>query len=85
MLTPRENFEEMRKGGKPERFVKQYEAFAMVFTPCFTNMGGAMKPGDINKKNAWGVTISWEEGQPGAFPIHNENTIVIKDMEEWQE
>ena len=83
-LTPRENLIETMKGGKPERFVKQYEAFGIVFTA--TNRArNNPKPGEINKKNAWGVTISWAEGQPGAFPVHTPDKIVCKDIEEWKE
>ena len=32
MLTPRQNFNEVIKGGKPERFVKQYE-FIKILSP----------------------------------------------------
>ena len=35
-LTPRENLIEVMKGGKPERFVKQYEAFNIPFRDLAT-------------------------------------------------
>lgn len=84
MLTARENFEETRKGGHPDRFVKQYEYIGMIMTPCMDG-GGPAKPGDLNCVNYWGVTSSWVPGQPGAFPVHNEDTIVIKDFENWKD
>ncbi len=83
-LTPRENLIETMKGGKPERFVKQYEAFGIVFTAA-NRARNNPKPGEVNKINNWGVTISWAEGQPGAFPVHTPDKIVCKDIEEWQE
>ena len=33
MLTKRQNMVETMRGGKPDRFVKGYEALALVFTP----------------------------------------------------
>ncbi len=83
-LTPRENLIETMKGGKPERFVKQYEAFGIVFTAA-NRARNNPKPGELNKINNWGVTISWADGQPGAFPVHTPDKIVCKDIEEWQE
>ena len=83
-LTPRENLLEVMKGGKPERFVKQYEAFGMVFTTCNRHRNNP-KYGEVNKINNWGVTVSWAEGQPGAFPVHTQDKIVVKDIECWQD
>ena len=83
-LTPRENLIETMKGGKPERFVKQYEAFGIVFTAA-NRARNNPKPGEVNKINNWGVTISWAEGQPGAFPVHTPDKIVCKDIEEWKD
>ena len=85
-LTPRENLIETMKGGKPERFVQQYEAFNTPFRDLATyRWRNNPRPGEIDKKNNWGVTVSWAEGQPGAFPNHRPDLIVCKDIEEWQE
>lgn len=84
MLTPRQNLMETIKGGKPDRFVKQYEAFEVIFTAAHRARNNP-KYGELNKVNNWGVTVSWAEGQPGAFPVHKPDTIVVKDIEEWQE
>ena len=32
MLTPRENYLELVKGGKPDRLVNGYEPFAFIFS-----------------------------------------------------
>jgi len=82
MLTKRQNLVEVMKGGNPDRFVKQYEAFAMMMKTPITRL----KPpvgGEI--VNEWGVTVRWPEGQLGAFPVHDEEHIVVKDITKWQD
>ncbi|KNZ40587.1 uroporphyrinogen decarboxylase family protein [Acetobacterium bakii] len=82
MLTKKQNLVEVMKGGNPDRFVKQYEAFAMMMRTPITRI----KPpigGEI--VNEWGVTIRWPEGQLGAFPVHDEEHIVIKDITKWRD
>jgi hypothetical protein len=82
MLTKRQNLAEVLKGGNPDRFVKQYEAFALMMkTPI-----SRLKPpvgGQI--VNEWGVTLSWPEGQLGSFPVHDKEHIVIKDITKWRD
>ena len=84
MLTKRQNLLETIRGGNPDRFVKQYEAFAMQVPNGFSIHNPAPKPGQMNVVNAWGVTRSWPAGMPGAFPVHTPDKIVIQDIEEWQ-
>lgn len=84
MLTERENFLEVVRRGKPERFANQYDAFKMVRNPVLAHRNQA-KRGEINKVNDWGCTVSWAEDQPGAFPVHKPGTIVMPDVEEWRE
>ena len=84
MLTKRQNLLETIRGGNPDRFVDQYEAFAMQVPNGFSIHNPAPKPGEMNVVNAWGVTRSWPAGMPGAFPEHAPEKIVIKDIEEWQ-
>ena len=84
MLTKRQNLLETIRGGNPDRFVNQYEAFAMQVPNGFSIHNPAPKPGEMNIVNAWGVTRSWPTGTPGAFPVHTPEKIVIKDIEEWQ-
>ena len=85
MLTKRQNLLETIRGGNPDRFVKQYEAFAMQIPNGFSIHNPAPKPGQLNVVNAWGVTRSWPTGMPGAFPVHTPDKIVIKDIENWRE
>ena len=84
MLTKRQNFLETIRGGKPDRYVKCYEALALVPTPyALTNP--RPKKGGEPVVNKWGVTISYPENAPGPFPVHDEEHIVIKDIERWRD
>ncbi|MBF7097795.1 uroporphyrinogen decarboxylase family protein [Alkalibacter mobilis] len=82
MLTRRQNLVEVMKGGNPDRFVKQYEAFAMMMKTPITRL----KPpigGEI--VNEWGITVRWPEGQLGAFPVHDEEHKLVKDITKWKD
>ena len=86
MLTAKENMRQtILKDGKPDRFVNQYEAIKLMFTPILMHNGGAPARGIVDSLNAWGVTMSWPENVPGAFPVHTADKIVIKDIEHWQD
>ncbi|MGI6220416.1 MAG: uroporphyrinogen decarboxylase family protein [Coriobacteriales bacterium] len=84
MLTVKQNFLETIRGGKPDRFVKQFEPFHLVFTPIHFHRNDPT-PGEIDKVNDWGVTVSWAPGQPGMFPNHRPDLIVCPDIEEWKD
>ena len=84
MLTAKQNMIEVIKGGKPDRFVNQYEAIQLLFHP-FMMRSPLLKPGDMNVKNAWGITNSFPFGTPGAFPVHTPDKIVIQDIENWKD
>jgi len=86
MLTAKENLLETIRGGKPDRFVNQYEAFQMLPHPfiMFGN-GPRTMPGQMNQKNAWGIVSSWPEHTPAPFPEHSPDKLVVKDIECWQD
>lgn len=84
MLTKRENLLETIHGGNPDRYVNQYEAFALLRANPFADTNPNPAPGQLNVVNAWGVTKSWPKGTPGAFPVHDEEHIVCKDIAEWR-
>ncbi len=85
MLTKRENLMETIHGGHPDRFVNQYEAFALQMVTPYTLTNPAPKLGEENVINAWGVKRSYPVGTPGPFPVHNEESIVCKDITRWKE
>ncbi|NLT15252.1 MAG: uroporphyrinogen decarboxylase [Clostridiales bacterium] len=85
MLTKRQNLMETITGGKPDRFVNQYEPFAIMYGTPVTMQSPMPMPGQHNVVDAWGVTRSWPEGTPGAFPVHDEQHIVVKDIARWRD
>lgn len=85
MLTKKQNLLETIRGGHPDRFVNQFEAFKIVKnSPYFAN-NPAPARGELNIVDAWGVTQSFPEGTPGAFPVHTPEKIVIKDITHWRD
>ncbi len=85
MLTKRQNLLETIRGGNPDRYVNQFEFFATIRNTPFLKSNRSPKPGEENVVNAWGVTRSWPAGMPGAFPVHDAEHIVIKDIEHWKD
>ncbi|MBF7096755.1 uroporphyrinogen decarboxylase family protein [Alkalibacter mobilis] len=81
MLSKKQNLLETISGGKPDRFVNQYE-FMDIIMEC--PMGTMAGPGQTIV-NEWGITFSWPEGQIGGFPVHDEEHIVLKDITKWKE
>ena len=86
MLTPRENFmETITKGGKPDRFVKQYEAVKIVRNdPVFRFLRGNFIKG-TDFIDRWGTTMSWPEDQCGATPHITEEKKVLRDISHWRD
>jgi len=80
MLTKRQNFMETIKGGNPDRFVKQFEFLDFIYE---APMEIDPEPG-TEIKNGWGITWRWPEGQLGAFPVHDDEHKVLKDITEWK-
>ena len=85
MLTAKENFRECIRGGHPDRYVNQYEALQLMFSPYTFHSNLLLSPGQKNVVSAWGVTNSFPEGTPGSFPVHTPDKIVVKDIEDWKE
>lgn len=85
MLTKRQNLLETIRGGNPDRYVNQFEAFKIVTRTPFSLVNKAPKKGELNVVNAWGVTRSWPADNPGPFPVHDKEHILVQDVEHWKE
>lgn len=83
MLTPRENFLETIRGGKPDRYVNQYEYMALMMSPIGGDAYARLVPG-TSVVNDWGVTLCFQENTPGPFPVLDEEHKVLKDVTEWK-
>ncbi|MCQ2405642.1 MAG: uroporphyrinogen decarboxylase (URO-D) [Oscillospiraceae bacterium] len=87
MLSRVDNFlETLKKDGKPDRFVKQFEATSMVpgDPVCFYIRGNRF-PGMEPLIDRWGTRIVWPAGEIGAIPDPNPAYQVVKDICDWQD
>ena len=86
MLTGKENLREtMKKDGNPDRYVKQYE-FLHLLVPDTYYMGDyPFIPGSPDGVDQFGVTWTLPLGQMGAFPLHDDEHRVLKDITQWRE
>ena len=80
MLTKRKNLIETIRGGKPDRFVKQYEFMNLI--QGIPDLTKAEKGETVT--NEWGVTLTFREDQPGRFPLHDDEHKVVKDVKQWK-
>lgn len=84
MLTKRENLLETINGGKPDRFVKQYEYLNQIAEAAFSMQGIPFVPVEGFPVDQWGITWRFPKGQIGGFPVHDEEHKVIKDITQWE-
>ena len=85
MLTKRQNLLEVINCGNPDRYVNQWEAFAIQRRNPMSVISPSVRKGQTMIRNAWGVYRSFPENVPGAFPVHDPEHIVIKDVEHWRD
>lgn len=80
MLTKKQNLIETMSGGKPDRFVKQFEFMELIME---APRDYRPAPGGTCKSK-WGITFTWPEGQLGVFPLHDAEHKVLKDITDWR-
>lgn len=87
MLSAKQNFlETIKKGGKPDRLVKQFEGTTMlVGDPVNFYVRGIREKGMPAKRDLWGTTIIWPEDSPAAMPHVTDDLKVVKDVTTWRE
>ena len=83
MLTKRQNMMECIRGGNPDRYVKQYEALALVRFDPFKDWSHLESEGYM--LDNWGVYQGKIPGQSGLFPMHDMEHRVVKDIENWRD
>lgn len=85
MLTVKENVLEMlKKDGHPDSYVHQFD-FLNCLMPDLYYMGDyPLEPGKEGY-DQFGVFWRFPYGQMGAFPVHDEEHRVLKDITKWRE
>ena len=84
MLTPKENYFELLNGGKPDRFVNQYEPFQFILgDPLMAVTRGGRARGK-DAKDGWGTLIRWKAEDHAGIPYITDETKVCPDITEWQ-
>ncbi len=86
MQSPKEIFLELlKRDGKPERQLKQYEALHVVLNdPINSYLREGRGRGRTNV-DRWGVTIMWPEDAPGPMPHITPETKACPDITRWRE
>lgn len=85
MLTPRENLLETIRKGNPDRYVNQFEPFALQWCTPQNVLFPDAEEGKGPVTDYWGVTFDWPEGQPAQFPMHDSVHLALKDIEHWRD
>jgi len=78
--------ETLKRGGKPDRFVRQFEGTTFLpGDPVNFYVRGDRHPGMDPKQDLWGTTIVWPADSIGAMPHVTEENKVIKDITRWRD
>ena len=85
MLTKRQNLLETIHGGKPDRFVNQFEFMHMIYSDPYDLTDPYPEYKQVNITNNWGITLSWPEGTPGPFPVQDDEHRVLKNINNWRD
>ena len=83
MMTKRENVMAILEGRQPDYYGDLMDSVEFVFDPSFL-ADRATSDGKLHK-DAWGVTFQHEPGAPGPHPLSTPETLVIPDIERWEE
>ena len=87
MLSAKQNFlETIKRGGKPDRIVKQFEGTVFLpGDPVALFVRGQRYAGMAPVKDLWGTEIIWPADVPAAMPHVTEANKVIKDIASWRD
>ena len=78
--------ETIKKGGKPDRIVKQFEGTVFLpGDPVALFVRGQRYAGMPDMQDKWGTTITWPKNVPAAMPHVTEANKVIKDITSWRD
>ena len=84
-MNGKENLREvMKKDGKPERFVNQFDFLNCIYPDTYYMGDYPIMPGKEGY-DQFGVYWVFPEGHMGAFPVHDDAHRVLKDITKWRE
>ncbi|MCL2826244.1 MAG: methyltransferase [Eggerthellaceae bacterium] len=84
MGTKRQNAEAILARKQPDYYFDFMDSLALMPDPVMMSDMTA-EPGGPENKDSWGVTYVWPEGAPGPHPISRPETLVIPDIEHWED
>ncbi len=82
-MTQKEAVLALLRGEKPDIIVDGWAPFQPVFDDALLKTTGSMPGTTI--VDAWGVTMVWEEGQPGTMPSEDPALLACTDITEWRD
>ena len=85
MLTKRQNLIETISGGKPDRYVNQFEFMHILNCDPLSLTDSWPAYGEANVVDLWGVTRSYPENTPGPFPVDTPDRLLCPDVARWKE
>lgn len=85
MLTARENLlETLKKDGKPDRLVNQYQPFVPVMNDPLQKFTRGNRVRGKTSHDRWGTEILFPEDAPGPMPHVTPENKVCPDVTEWR-
>lgn len=81
-MTGKEKLLAMLNGEQPVSVINGWEPFEFMMNPVTLAVSPIIPGGTV--VDAWGVHMSWPEGQPGVMPLEGDLT-VCPDVENWKE
>ena len=87
MLSPKQNLLETIRGGHPDRYVNQFEAFQLLDMDPMYQRYPEPEMGKGPVQNPWGVWLDWPDGTPGPFPLHDADHVLLTEdtLEDWRD
>ena len=82
-MTKRENALAILNGKQPDYYFDFMDSVHFVPDPVILR-DRVEQDGQIHQ-DSWGVSLLWQPGAPGPHPLATPETLVIKDIEQWQD
>ena len=83
MMTQRERFLALLHNEPTDGFVNQYAALGLLLGDPIAKLND--HPKGQRTTTQWGITYDWPDFEPGPIPMTDDEHVVIKDIEDWQE